>query len=410
MIKLNDKTLFVGQIKQLLKEFNLPKCHCNDNIYVNNSYYIDKNKIYQIKNNIKTSNYEIYTYNKKYLNITHNFDFESLYYDVSTHMYLGNYLRFLRDYKNINLMSMYNCSINRVLSRDVTFFEEVIDNKRKATTWESDDYNIYIVPIKFNQVYTIGVDCSKVEVCACLYDEQNNTLVQADKQLYEKSHYMLRGCSITKPLLYDRLKDYYKIDKDIFEKESTLKLLLKLPKTYTDSVVVLEGDYTKGCNANFNNKICKYILNDTDMPEEDLKVIFNSQIRPQLLSYDNVKSNYLIADRLFEYLTGNPISNISEPYDIEKLQKWCLYNDDTLVKDYNISRTLSPIYYGIWSTDMTRLLYEINQLILTQQGYTTIPYDCIGYMDKDLEKKLEYLGNPAFNAEEYGVSDYGGII
>ena len=41
----------------------------------------------------------------------------------------------------------------------------------------SSKFDIYVVPIKFNQKYTIGVTYDKVEVCAALYDYDNFTLL-----------------------------------------------------------------------------------------------------------------------------------------------------------------------------------------------------------------------------------------
>lgn len=413
MIKLNDKTLIVGQIKQTLKDFNLPKCHCNDGILVKNSFYIKDNKIFNViekDGNLTLSDVSNYIYNNKYLNVTDNFKYTSLYYNRNTHKYLGNYLRFLRDYNGVNLMSMYNCNIDKVLDESITF--KFNDNTK--SNWNVKKNNIYIVPVKFNQVYTIGINSSKAELCCCLYDEDNDELLTLDNDLFNNTYTVLRGCSVTSPQLYDKLKDYYSINKDIFEKESLLKLLIKVDSSYNSSIVVLEGDYTKGCHYDIsNNDIPRYILSKNSTNIND---IINSQIRPQLLSSDNISNNYLLADRLVEYITNNPISPLSESYDIKKLQDWCLFNGNELLKEIDddgnnyVTSKLGLIYSGIWSESLSKFLYELTHTKIKSSGYDKTPYDSIGYLDKDLERKLEYLGDSELNEEKYNIKDYGGIV
>ena len=127
MLRINNNNLITGYIKQMLHEFNLPKAKVlkrGMDIY-EGGYYIYQTGLYRaIKSGAygpegdfnsvtKAKDYlykiDNYVYGKPYLNITKNLEMNSSLYDSYTHSYLGDYLRFYRDYKNIDLMSMYNC-------------------------------------------------------------------------------------------------------------------------------------------------------------------------------------------------------------------------------------------------------------------------------------------------------------
>lgn len=56
----------------------------------------------------------IYYTDKFQRGLTKTLKSEGSVYDYKTHEYLGQYLRYLRDAKNINLMSMYNCFSNKI--------------------------------------------------------------------------------------------------------------------------------------------------------------------------------------------------------------------------------------------------------------------------------------------------------
>ena len=67
-----------------------------------------------------------YSYNVEIPNFTKNLVINSSYYDEYTHNYLGDYLRFMRDYHGIDLMSMYidvqkekgkSCSVDEIKSK-----------------------------------------------------------------------------------------------------------------------------------------------------------------------------------------------------------------------------------------------------------------------------------------------------
>ena len=158
MFKFNNTHIFTGYLKQKLASVNLPTCK----IYTREfAEYVDKygtedprviesidSIVYSSEDKrVATSvnylkNNELYNYvwnvNHDLVNLGHDkaswkhvsdifYDSEKRipgltktlsspgrFYDTATHEYLGDYLRFLRDYYDINLMSLYNCFNNTI--------------------------------------------------------------------------------------------------------------------------------------------------------------------------------------------------------------------------------------------------------------------------------------------------------
>jgi hypothetical protein len=148
MKKFNTSDLFTGYLKQLLHDFNLPKIKVytkkhreyfnkhkeespeifstSQNTELNVRYfpYLKDGQIqeyinntwYNISTKVKAAP-KFYTYGQKILNYTKNLKINSNVYDSYTHEYLGDYLRFQRDYYGLNLMSLYNCFSNRACDK-----------------------------------------------------------------------------------------------------------------------------------------------------------------------------------------------------------------------------------------------------------------------------------------------------
>ena len=299
-------------------------------------------------------------------------------------------------------MSMYNCNINKICNENI-----VIENT--DINWTIDKYDIYIIPVKAYKDYTISL-CGDAEVCYCLYNSENNKLIDVKKDF--DLNYILASSrksfyckDISNPILYSKnsLPDNILYIKTIFEYEKVLSLLIKVPKGYNKSIVVLEGDFTKNCTNislqdNNSNMQLQINLRNNNWKEYNFNKFINN---PQLLSLDNFSKNYLLADRLIEYLTNNVICPLSEYYDIEKLQKWIQYNlqenTDNIKKLLNLDNTFS----GIWSLEMTYTMIQLYYKYCNDKTFTY--YDFIGYCDSTMEKYLEELGIK----QEY---DYGGIV
>ena len=187
-----------------------------------------------------------YVYNLKVKNYTKNLKITNNIYDSYTHEYLGDYLRFQRDYRKINLMPLYNCFSNRVCPYlDVEFAKDGY-----TATFDTTDshYKIYMVPIKLFKKYTIAIDCfDSVEMCCGLYgkyqyDEKYDILMQDTYICYTNMQF-------NKPVLFDKALslDKYAAPFDTLElaqHEDDLKLFIKLPYNNKSSITILEGDYT----------------------------------------------------------------------------------------------------------------------------------------------------------------------
>ena len=439
MKKFNTSDLITGYIKQLLKSFNLPKVK----IYTDNhlDYLINNNEespeilrtvqynstdtnvryFPYIRNgefqeyidgnwvNLGTINPtapKYYVYDQKILNYTKNLQIDSNVYDSYTHEYLGDYLRFHRDYSNINLMSLYNCFSNRACEK-LNYKWNIVKEKggRNITNTISfdtsdDQYKIYMVPVKLFQKYTIAIDSIyPVEFCCGIYGDYQDPrekFIHIPARTYKKVSTSLfsqpilfneLSCSLNGEIntFVDRLTDSEKIE--IAQNEQDLKLFIKLPKDNTSTIVVLEGDY-----INWNDSIWRPFTataNTTTATGDKLtnKTVINLEsvnndaklklISPLQLLMFNTGEQHPFADRLIEYLVGNAITNADdEIYDNVRRAQKALANNRT-VTSFRVK------YPGVWSNNMNKLFYEY---ITSNVNTFEANHDILGYVDKDVEK------------------------
>ena len=405
MINFGSSNIIVGYIKELLYSFNLPmiEVYKNQRLHLG-SKYIKENKVYNTKldnNNVVLDEESSipYSFNKYLPNITSNFNNKSLSYDFNTHKYLGKYLRFLRDYKNLDLMSLYNYFANMYLNNLHIEFTTNDGNKIKFNTDDSN-YKYYLLPICFDNLYTIAIDCSlPYEMCCIFYSK---TYYSLDNPGIESLTYQKVNSSLfTKPFIYDKLCDLTsRLNSSVFNEYSKLKdilcLVIKIPISCNSSVVVLEGNH---CAANdykltdMGKMINTYSITNYEKASDAdlLKVPLNW--KSQLLSY-NTNISYPFADKLIGYLTDNTITNmttISE--DIKRIQKKLVELQERAIKhnatSIAINDTSIDIPYGIWKNKLRNILYDYHR---KANEYTyDKSQDILGYCDKDIEKDLEFF-------------------
>lgn len=470
MLQFNNNHIFTGYLKQFLSSFNLPTCKVYtaefEKFYAEHGYedprvldsnttaagitYLKDGTTQQYFRDTRTwkSNKALHYNGNKILGLTRTLKNPTTLYNYQTHEYLGDYLRFLRDFENINLMSMYNCFSNRFCNnikklelkwehQVENFTTRQVEKKTRIVTINSYDnnYKIYMLPVKLFASYTIAIDCYQgVELFCGFYNEKLDTS-DAATNIIKKTYIKVSKALFNQPFIYDKLSvEHWSLENtnktrstadiitefsrsDVAVREDMLKLFIKIPATNTSSIVVLEGDYRNfndslykavGVNTwqyECNSTVANFETNKTDK-QSNLPNINSREFKPisklQLLAL-NTGISYPFADRLIEYLVANVIlPNDPTTDNIKRLQK--------VMEDCGYGFQID----GIWEPKMQMILYDY----LMNSGKFTIAtepdkngndikkvknnragnlkqigqkmrsdfYDILGYVDKDAEK------------------------
>lgn len=360
--KFGNDNIITGYIKNLLHEFNLPqaKVITKDTVRYDGKYYIDNRKIYYGKEKTPIG---VYSFGEPVPNLTKNLIINSSVYDSYTHNYLGDFLRFIRDYHKLDLMPLYNCFSNESpynlrFTLDVPLKKKdgSDDNYYFKVNTSSTLYKYYIVPIKFDTTYNIAIESQlPYEICAMIY--MGSERIKLSNQLMRETYKLVKNSRFSNPYTFEvsgsdvkkprcnnlRYSDY----------EENLRLLIKLPSSVKTSITIIEGKLTN--TKPYGSRIpSKIVYNE----EDSIKLADGTYVRPDytdlvpstnlsLLSINDGNS-YPFADRLVEYLLRNAINNT------EKLQ-------------YNISRVQSKLYpqfgefkgfYDVWNMDINYRIHD----------------------------------------------------
>ena len=367
MLKFNDSNIYAGYIKQLLSSFNLPQCQIGKkDDCVQSLHYIEGNSLYFYDSTNNTSTrVTSYKENDKIRNITKNLQIRSNIYDTYTHEYLGDYLRYIRDYKHLDLMSMYNCfSNNSARGVDFTVNQSVFDSN-------STEYTIFVVPVKFNKKYTIAIDWhGKIEICCGFYTDGNKYDSYTTGSLITNSTYQVfGGLRFNHPVIYDKLTTADIVPD--YAEEHYLKMFLKIPTVCKSSIVILEGDYSEDVELMLDHRQLRLGRNEDGIVEptkEELRYLS----RHQLLEYNSCQT-YLLADRLVEYLSNQAITPIDPVEEnIRKLQKRAL--------SYGVPFE----HYGVWDNYLKNFIYTVD----LDKNLVNKYNDVLAYLDKEAERAI----------------------
>lgn len=478
MLEFDNNHIFTGFLKQFLASFCLPTCkvytrefakyaieHGKEDPRIVESFdvinsarlpvrisYLKDSEVFNFfrdqttgKTSWKKQANIFYTKDSHIPGLTRRLKSPGTSYDTETHEYLGDFLRFVRDYYGINLMSLYNCFNNKEI-RNILFSKTAtktkldedgneVSYKQEVTRFDSNDsrYKIYALPVKLFEKYTIAIDCDRgLELFCGLY---KNTLDTSDKaiNLLDKTYMKISSTSFKHPFLYDKLQidnwtrereqgltendipvlqDNTKISRcDLLSREQDLKLFLKIPFNCKSTITILEGDYLncndflytpgvlpEGLITPLKREIWDYKSNHTvinfEHRHELQKIDYKLISRSQLLALNTGKS-YPFSDRLIEYLTGSATTPVDGIHDnIQRAQE--------VMKQNGFYFKIN----GLWENQMQKIVYnyminegpfELNSngnLIDKKSGLhpklgyvsKSFLYDVLGYIDKDVEK------------------------
>lgn len=379
MYKFNNDNIITGYIKQLLHSFHLPTCKVFDTVdefldyyppevgvmgivknYKNNNSYL----LYKEGNEIKRE--QVYALNHEYLNVTTNLGLFNGIYDSSCHKYLGDFLRFVRDYLNIDLMGMYNCFANEIL----------VDDK----------YKYIIIPMKHNTKYTIAFDGKDYDYLFTYETALEKIAANFKDNSYKNklsSGYKKRTSTFLNPFLLTSLigedtliTGGLNAGKKIYScfKEQLYKLVIRVKVTDNPVITVLEGDYTKA-KQEFA-PICANFEKGVDYSNIDLNNYLSDL---QLLDFHLGQKDvsYPFADKLLEYLTGLAITP-NDPISQNIIDAKIKFNS-------KFKLPVIPVNGKFTANDRLRCL----DLFGRSKYWNKSTYDLLGYVDKEIEECLD---------------------
>lgn len=422
MTRFHDNTIITKFIKYIISHFNLPIIP-----FWETGAFVKKGGLYIFEGNLyralKSGNplnaddnefFDLimpFIFGKEYRNLTTRYIGTSDGYDAQTHYYLGEYLRTIKAYYGIDLMSLYNCS-NGVYIDDVDF-----DGKMKSelsTSSQLEDFGIYnkvtsqthkilSVPIKFGKSYHIAIDSNMpISVMPVIYDNSGlNELLTKDLLLPRGSDKI----SIGKYMTFQSAR-FQKIDVEIpkidyqdtgdvntewtteylGQYERFLRLLIKVPRSNTSSIVVLEdGDIS------FLERSAAVVKeypgeNNTRTIRTTNSILIgdnpNIASTPKL-AFFNDGNTYAFSDTLIQYLLLNVISNMDEIDDnITRIQDY--------ISSMEFRKTNNGLYYkgfmrtGVWDDSMKVFILKT----VMESPYLPIKLDKFGFVDSETESVI----------------------
>lgn len=291
-------------------------------------------------------------------------------YDSYTHMYLGDYLRFIRDYHNINLLSLYNCFANEV----------IIQNNHKYL----------LIPVKYDKTYSIFTESTHINYILTDTVKGVDSVIVFNNPITASKSFNPNCIIVNVPPVNAESIDVNNSTISLrygkLYKEHYLKMIIEVPLNDDSPITVLEGDY-RNYKPYFSNIQINYEkdASNTYIHQNEYNKLFNDNIGSNNFQLVNVLTNgdmsYPIADRLIEYLIGNVIT--------EK---------DPISKNIiDAKKKLGYRYLGYNQVELNRTnasftimdRFKMLDAVTTNETYRSNDQDLLGYVDKDIEGVLD---------------------
>lgn len=371
MLKFNDNNILTGYIKQLLHSFNLPKCKVFNSLIDMKNYFGDKEGIAIIRKYKMNSDYLVYIkngliinetkylFNYEYQNITTNLSLFNNLYDSRTHEYLGEYLRFLRDYRDLNLMSLYNCYSDNYLT--------------------DKNYKYILIPVKYNTIYSIAFDCNKMDY----YFGFEKDVINIRKKFQESIGIESKSLTtFSVPFIITTPKN-----QDLF-KESLFKLIIRVPLSNNNPISIIEGfDLSSTNDKVLNNSYSKIQFNFDKENNYDNVNLLNYISNLELFNEkSNIVNSVPFADKLISYLTNLtiiPRDIISKNVIDAKYKALTRYGNNG--NNAHIPSKIGKLNDSFTNNDKIRFIDAYQQKFAKNLNQ----FDILGYVDKDIEYALD---------------------
>lgn len=403
MLTFNGRNIISGYIKQLLHSFNLPVCKVFTDVASCKQYFLHtqtnpgvtrssnagysmiaiirnykNNEDWFVKVDDKTNITPLYQYRYAhfYPNLTKVLRLENDIYDSYTHMYLGDYLRFIRDYHNINLLSLYNCFANEVIIRN--------------------NHKYLLIPVKYDKTYSVFTRLTHINYILTDRVKDADSIIYFNNPITASKSLNPNCIIVNVPPASAESVDVNNSTISLrygkLYKEHYLKMIIEVPLNDDSPITVLEGDY-RNYKPYFSNIQINYEKDssNTYRHQNEYNELFNDNIGSNNFQLVNVLTNgdvsYPIADRLIEYLIGNVIT--------EK---------DPISKNIiDAKKKLGYRYLGYNQMELNRTnasftimdRFKMLDAVTTNETYRLDDQDLLGYVDKDIEGVLDderYVG------------------